>query len=85
MYEKSITDKLVGRSFVSKSNNVCTVGRIGDDAIRPFWKSKPSQADMDECIEWIQSVLGDNVEPTVHVGREGEAEAYEKWKKEHGK
>ena len=49
---------IVGRSFVTKSNNVCTFQRIGTSGVFVRWTNKPSDKDMEEADAFVSSVLG---------------------------
>lgn len=77
-------DSLIGRSFISKSNNTCKIQKIGEGAIRAFWKTKPTLQDKNEFNNWAESILG-NINLTESIGKKNETKNYLKWKEQNAK
>jgi hypothetical protein len=74
-------DPLIGRHFVSKSNNIARIKKLGDGAMRVTWKNKPTNSDKNEFEMFVESVIGP-IEATT-CDENGEEE-YHKWKEESG-
>lgn len=67
---------LVGRSFVSKSGNRCTLRKLADGALRINWFCRDTQADRDEANAWIVSVLrSQGIEPDIDICEDVNQEA----------
>jgi hypothetical protein len=72
---------LIGRHFVSQRHNTCVIEHLSDGAIRAKWRLEPTQADIDEFYNFVECVLAVPLNPTVSVGKENEAAAFERWRK----
>ena len=72
---------LVGRLFVSTSNNVMQVTLIEAGALRFMWQRHASQADMDEAEQWVLGVLGEDHVISVCDDISKEAELLDAWRK----
>ncbi len=79
------TRPLIGRSFVSTSNNVCKFEALGnsqDGGLRAKWQSTPSDKDIEECNDWVADRL--DAEAHSSVGKENERTNYAKFRREFG-
>ena len=58
-------NSLIGRHFVTKSNNTAEVQeRLGPGGIRIMWVNKPTQEDIQEQNDWVSQVLGHDINIT---------------------
>lgn len=75
------TSPLMGRTFISSTNNICKISRIAGEqaAIRCNWKSKPSEIEIQEFDSWIETIIGPS---TIFnsIGQENEEANLKKWK-----
>jgi hypothetical protein len=79
---KADVSPLVGRRFVTTSDNTGRIERIEEGATRFVWKRKPSEQDIAEFTEWVQSVLGPDLEITLCLdGRKKEGEELAAWRR----
>jgi hypothetical protein len=76
-------DHLVGRHFVSTSDNVARIERIGPGALRVVWRTEATEAERNEFEAWFNALMDDPVHITRNIGKETEAEAYARWKAQH--
>lgn len=52
---------LVGRKFVSKSDNICTFSYLGEGGLVGFWQNRPTETDISECEKFMKSVLDSDI------------------------
>ena len=76
-------DPLVGRRFVTSAGNIGRVERMGLGGVRVNWTHRPTQQDLDECLDRVQGVIGKaEVAGGEFANRQAEEEAYRAWRRD---